>query len=368
MEPLKNLLEVYDSNMRPNEKLEAAIRWHSPLEQPFQISGLAWFHQERKYRRLPTLPAGAVPGAVDHLANHTAGGQIRFQTDSTSLSVRVKLKGKANMVHMPATGQCGVDCYVGAPDVFGPLRYGNTTKYNVTLTEYECALFTGWGNAMRNIVLNLPLYQGVEEISVGLDEHAAVLAPPGYVSGKKVVIYGTSITQGGCASRPGMAYTNILSRRIPLEFINLGFSGSGKGEPEVAEIVSQINDPACLVVDYEGNCVSTELFRETLPEFIRIYRAAHPLTPILVVSRIRYAREDLTPHLVEMRMERKHFEQTLVNELREKGDLNLYFFDGSHSLGGEDYYECTVDGSHPNDLGFLRMADAIEPVLKTLLL
>jgi lysophospholipase L1-like esterase len=221
---------------------------------------------------------------------------------------------------------------------------------------------------MRNIVLNLPLYQGVEEISVGLDEHAAVLAPPGYVSGKKVVVYGTSITQGGCASRPGMAYTNILSRRIPLEFINLGFSGSGKGEPEVAEIVSQINDPACLVVDYEGNCVSTELFRETLPEFIRIYRAAHPLTPILVVSRIRYAREDVTPHLYEMRMERKRFEQALVNELREKGDLNLYFFDGSHSLGGEDYYECTVDGSHPNDLGFLRMADALEPVLKTLLL
>lgn len=184
--------------MRPNEKLEAAIRWHSPLEQPFQISGLAWFHQERKYRRLPTLPAGAVPGAVDHLANHTA--------------VRVKLKGKANMVHMPATGQCGVDCYVGAPDVFGPLRYGNTTKYNVALTEYECALFTGWGTAMRNIVLNLPLYQGIEEISVGLDENASVAAPPRYASGKKVVVYGTSITQGGCASRPGMAYTNILSR------------------------------------------------------------------------------------------------------------------------------------------------------------
>ncbi|WJH35520.1 hypothetical protein N6H14_05760 [Paenibacillus sp. CC-CFT747] len=165
-----------------------------------------------------------------------------------------------------------------------------------------------------------------------------------------------------------MAYPNILSRRIPLEFINLGFSGNGKGEPEVAEIVSKIEDPACMVIDYEGNCVSTELFRKTLPEFIRIYREAHPVTPILVVSRIRYAREELTPHLYETRMERKRLEKSLVNELREQGDLNLYFFDGSGSLGDGDYFECTVDGTHPTDLGFLRMADALEPVLKTLLL
>src|SRR5690606_310097 len=150
-----------------------------------------------------------------------------------------------------------------------------------------------------------------------------------YVSDKKVIVYGTSITQGGCASRPGMMYTNILSRRIPLEFLNLGFSGNGKGEPEVAEIIAQIDNPACLVVDYEGNCVSTELFRQTLPEFIKIYREAHPLTPILIVSRIPYAREQLTPHLNEMRMERMQFEKELVKERREQGDLNIYFFEGS---------------------------------------
>ena len=364
----KKLLEQFDPVMRPNEKADGYISWHSPMEQPFQISGLAWFAQERKYRRLPTLPSGAVPAAVDHLANHTAGAQIRFQTDSTSLSVRVKLTGKADMSHMPATGQCGVDCYVDSPDTIVPRKYGNTTKYDHTQSEYECAMFTDWSASMRNISLSLPLYQGVEEIWIGLDEHATVLAPPDYVSDKKVIIYGTSITQGGCASRPGMAYSNILSRRIPLEFINLGFSGSGKGEPELAELIAQINDPACLVVDYEGNCVSTELLRETLPQFIRIYREAHPVTPILVVSRIRYAREEITPHLYEMRMERKQFEQALVNELREKGDLNIYFFDGSKTLGGEDFFECTVDGSHPTDLGFIRMADALEPVLKTLLL
>lgn len=364
----ENLLEKYDQQMRPNEQSGDHTRWYTPLEPPFHIAGLAWFAEERKYRRLPALPDGAVPSAVEHLANHTAGGQIRFQSDAASLSVRVKLTGKASMSHMPATGQCGMDCYVGPPDCLNPLYYVSTTKYNIEQTEYECVLFTNWEKKMRNIVLNLPLYQGVKEIMIGLDEAAVVLPPPKYASDKKVVIYGTSVTQGGCATRPGMVYSNILSRRIPLEFINLGFSGNGKGEPEVAEIVSQVPNPACLIVDYEGNCVSTELFRQTLPEFIRIYRKAHPLTPIVVASRIRYAREELTPHLYEMRMERKLFEQELVNELREQGDQNIYFFDGTNSLGGEDFFECTVDGTHPTDLGFIRMADAYEPVLKTLLL
>ncbi|MEF2244703.1 SGNH/GDSL hydrolase family protein [Paenibacillus sp. IITD108] len=364
----EKLLQQYDRKMRPKAKLEGNIRWYSPMDEPFQIAGFAWFAQERKYRRLPTLPPGAVPEAVEHLANHTAGGQIRFQTDSTSISIRVKLTGKADMAHMPATGQCGVDCYVDSPDTIIPRKYGNTTIYDHTQTEYECAFFSNWTATMRNVCLSLPLYQGVEEISIGLDENATLLAAPSYVSDKKVIVYGTSITQGGCASRPGMMYTNILSRRIPLEFLNLGFSGNGKGEPEVAEIIAQIDNPACLVVDYEGNCVSTELFRQTLPEFIKIYREAHPLTPILIVSRIPYAREQLTPHLNEMRMERMQFEKELVKERREQGDLNIYFFEGSKSLGDDDFFESTVDGSHPTDLGFLRMANALEPVLKTLVL
>jgi len=360
----ENVIAKYDPNMKYNQPADQSVYWHSPMEQPFHVAGLAWFAEERKYRRLPTLEAGTVPEAVDRLADHTAGGQIRFRTDSSSLSVRVKLKGSAYLSHMPATGQCGVDCYVGD---FGAFEFVSTTKYDVTSDEYESVLFTGWKREMRNVVLNLPLYQGVEEMWIGLDADASVEAPPAYASNKKVVFYGTSITQGGCASRPGMLHTNILSRRIPLEFINLGFSGSGRGEAEVAEVISQIKDPACLVLDYEGNCKTTELFRQTLPEFIRICRSRHPHTPMIIPSRIKYAREIEHPWLYQARTERREFEQTLVNELRAQGDSNIYFFDGSELLG-EDYHECTVDGSHPNDLGFLRMADGYESVLKALLL
>lgn len=361
-------IENYDKNMRPNEHIHQDTAWQTPMQKPFEISGFAWFSEEKKYRRLPAWSTDMVREPVDHLANHTAGGQIRFQSDTTSLSIKVTLKDRANMSHMPATGQCGVDCYVGDAHTTTGLQYVNSTKYNVDLIKYECNLFEGLKPGMRHIVLNLPLYQGVEEIQIGLDPDATTIKPPQYQSNKKVIIYGTSITQGGCATRPGMMYSNILSRNIPLEFINLGFSGNGKGEPELAKIISDIDDPACLIVDYEGNCSSTEHLRKTLPEFIKIYRAKHPLVPIIIPSRIPYARENLMPHLYEKRIERKQFEQSLVNSLRQQGDLNIYFFDGSHSLGGEDFYECTVDGSHPTDLGFLRMARAIEPVLKTLVL
>lgn len=364
----KKSLVKYDKDMRVNTTSEGKLVWHSPRDKPFGIFGFAWFAKENVYRRLPKSVTGVVPEAVDRLANHTSGGQIRFQTDASTLSVRVKLTGLADMPHMPATGQCGVDCYVSKEGTQDDLQYVSTTKYDISQLEYECVLYEGWPSETRNVVLNMPLYQGVVEISIGLNVEAIVKKAPEYVSEKRVVIYGTSITQGGCASRPGMMYSNILSRRIPLEFINLGFSGNGRGEPELAEVISEIDHPACLIIDYEGNCVSTELFKETLPEFIRIYRESHRLTPIVVASRIPYARENITPHLHKMRTERKYFEQSLVNTLREKGDLNIYFFDGSKSLGDEDFFECMVDGSHPTDLGFLRMANALESSLKTLLL
>jgi lysophospholipase L1-like esterase len=163
-----------------------------------------------------------------------------------------------------------------------------------------------------------------------------------------------------------MAYTNILSRRLNVEFINLGFSGSGRGEAEVAEAVAQVAHPICFVLDYEANCVSTELLRETLPRFIRILRAAHAGVPILVVSRTPYAVELQNEESARAGAERREFQRATVEKLRSEGDALVFFKDGSDLLG-EDFDECTVDGGHPTDLGFLRMANGLEPVLRWIL-
>lgn len=341
--------------------------WHSPFSKPFVISGFGWFDEERTLRRLPKQPNVSIPDPVNHLANHTSGGQIRFQSDTANLFVKVKLKGKADMVHMPATGQCGVDCYISKVDEHKNFQYVWTSIFPHDGLEYEAQLFTDhMTKEMRNIVLFLPLYQGVEHIEIGVDEDAQLLGPPSYESTEKIVIYGTSITQGGCAARPGMSYSNILSRKIPFEFINLGFSGNGRGEKELAQLCAEIANPALFIVDYEGNAGTPADFEKTLPVFIETYRKVHPTIPILIPSRVPYAREQITPHLYEMRMKRKAIIKSLIRRRKEQGDENIYFFDHSQTFGEDDFFECTVDGSHPTDLGFHRMANALEAVISSI--
>ena len=206
----------------------------------------------------------------------------------------------------------------------------------------------------------------MEEIEIGLDAGAQILPFPPYAYTGRLIFYGSSITRGGCASRPGMAYTNILSRRLNIETVGLGFSGNGRDDPEVARLIAQIPDPRLLVLDYEPNRVSTELFRQTLPQFIRIFREAHPLVPILVVSRIPSASDLVDENVLQARCKRREFQRQAVADLRAAGDANIFFYDGS-TLLGDDFDECTVDGIHPTDLGFLRIANGLEPVLRAIL-
>lgn len=353
----------FDRKMAPDDSPTGGLEWRHGWEEPFYLAGFPWFEKDGVYRRLPVDLPEAFPEAVDSLADCTAGGQVRFQSDTTRLAVRVRLPGPADMVHMPATGQCGFDLYIGPA---GKQRYYNTAKYDLKESQYEVLLFEHKAKEMRNFALNFPLYKGVDEMRVGVEPGAEILPPPAYSVEGPIVIYGTSITQGGCASRPGSAYTNILSRRLNAEVVNLGFSGSGKGEPEVARVISLIPHPSLLVLDYDANCHGLENLRRTLPEFIRILRGAHPGTPLLVISRIPAGSEHVQEYAAETRIERLEIQRDVVQGFREEGDERLFFQEGSVLLG-ENWDECTVDGSHPTDLGFMRMADSLEPVFRRIL-
>lgn len=361
-EPEKVSPYQLDQNMKIDNARGDDLLWHSPLDEPFQVSGFAWFDTEHKYRRLPAAPDVPIRPEVNALANCTSGGQIRFCTNSRTVSVRVRLTAGASMYHMPPTGECGMDAYLGGPREW---RHAGTTRFQPGQIEYESSLFNveDHDRKVHSFLFNMPLYQGVEELWIGLEPDAELLAPEPYDCAKKVIVYGTSITQGGCASRPGMSYTNILSRRLHLEFINLGFSGNGKGEPELAELAAQIGEPACLVVDYEANCGGTEAYQQTLPQYIETYRKFHPEVPIILVSRIPHGGESFMPEILEGRLARRKFQVDLIRQLTEAGDHHLTFVDGSELLGN-DPGEATVDGVHPTDLGFQRMADGLEPVLR----
>lgn len=356
------ILTEFDESMAAAEKSADLLLWHTPDRPPFRLTGFPWYAQDKVFRRLPLAPREPLPQSVDWLANHTAGGQIAFQSNSRQVAVRVKLQGPSSMVHMAATGQCGVDLYIGPPTA---MRFHNVAKYDLKQDKYELPLFENPDAVMRAFTLNFPLYQGVEELQIGLNPQAEIRPPEPYSIQGRIVWYGTSITQGGCASRPGMAYTNILSRALNAEVTNLGFSGSGKGEPEVFRTFAQIRSPRLFVLDYEAN-TNLQDIGTTLPEGLRILRSHHNRVPILVVSGLPNSKQ-LTDAKYQMDRERtRDLQSEVVKKFRADGDERIFFMDGS-TLLGEDFGEGTVDGCHPNDLGFMRMATGLEPVVRKIL-
>ncbi|MHB0935269.1 MAG: SGNH/GDSL hydrolase family protein [Armatimonadota bacterium] len=355
-------------------QIEQDIVWHAPYDEPFQLCGFPWFGGDRIFRRLPLRLPKPLPPAVELLSWCTAGGQVRFTSDTDILKVKVRLReqfgmdcappaGPYGFEHMAHTGVSGFDLYLGEP---GAERFWGVTRFPSGAQEYECQLLGRAGRAPLSFILNFPLFNGVEELQIGIGAGASVEAPPPYRLDRPVVVYGTSITHGGCASRPGACYTNILSRRLNVPVVNLGFSGSGQGEREVAEAIATVQHPALFVLDYEAN--SGGKMDATLPGFIEVLRAAHPDTPILVVSRIRFGKESLKsePGIRKAGNRCRAYQKGLVEHLRAAGDQQLHFFDGAKLLG-RDYDECTVDGVHPNDLGFFKMAHGLAPVIQALL-
>ncbi len=352
----------HDPRMRADAADADGLVWHSPWERPFRIEGMGWA-LPGTFRRMPLEHGGKLTQAVDDLAWHTAGVQLRFRTDSRRISLRVKLRGTHAMDHMPATGEAGFDVYIG--DV-GAMDYAGTSRFNRALDAYQTTLCNLPTAKRRTVTVNFPLYKGVAELEVGLDAGSRVSAPPPHTWRRAVVVYGTSITQGGCASRPGMAYTNILSRRIDAPFLNLGFSGSGRGEPGVAQVIATLPAPALFVMDYEANAGGLEKVRETLPVFLDILRRRWPRTCILVVSKVAYASEAFNDEARRQRLAARDFQRRTVAARRRAGDSRIAFVDGGTLLGA-DFGNCSVDGAHQTDLGFLRMANRLErPIMKLL--
>lgn len=329
----------------------AGFVWFNAGESPLELTGFFWYPQDKVFRRLPMEMDPAITPAVRNLSWHTAGGKLRFRTDSQKVVLRIKLRNKNVMPHMAITGSSGFDLYVGAP---GKEVYCNTTKSKDQ--NYDCTLFQHDRKELRTMTINFPLYQGVDSLQIGLEKGSKLLPPEPLK--KYVAVYGTSITQGGCAARPGMAWTNIVSRRMKRHFYNYGFSGSGKGEPVMAELLGTL-DPAMYILAFQSNAGANYL--PALKKFIPTLRKARPNTPIVVVSTFFRPRGNEKNTLANAEKQR-----AIIEEFRKAGDKNLYTLDGSASM--DPYrYEATVDGTHPTDLGFLLQANFIQKFIEPLL-
>lgn len=333
----------------------------------FVIEGLAFFNENNKeYFRIPLNKKGLVSDAVYWLAGQPSGGQIRFITNAKKISVKIKNKGDYLMCHMACTGQQGVDLYYKRKKE-RKYTFFTCAKFSAPTSDFESIIFEADEKEEKEIIINLPLYEGLEEILIATEQDAYIKKAKDRKIKGKVVIYGTSITQGGCASRPGMAFSNILSRRLDVEFINLGFSGSGLGEIELAKIATSIDDVNLLILDYEANGGATDDMKDNLVPFIDTFRQRYPLTPILIMSKPPFSNYVFSKKAVDHRNFYFKFQKDVVENKRNNGDENIYFYDGNNIFGKKDILESCVDGTHPTDLGFYRMANSLQPIITKLL-
>lgn len=322
--------------------------------------GQAWSDTLAPYDRLPAKVEKVVRPPVWNLSRDSAGIAIRFVSDSPAIHARWALTSpRLAMPHMAATGVSGVDLYAKMGDKWQWVACGQPRAQTNT-----AALATALPPGEREYLLYLPLYNGVSSVEIGVTKSATVKKAPARPKDqqKPIVFYGTSITQGGCASRPGMVHTALLGRRLDRPVVNLGFSGNGTLDAEFAPLLAEI-DAAVYVLDCLPNLKPKQVAERTEP-FVKELRRLRPETPILLVEDRNYTNSAFYPDRAATNRGNHAAFHAAYENLTKAGVKGLYYLPGESLLG--DDAEGTVDGSHPTDLGFFRQADAFEKALKPL--
>jgi hypothetical protein len=327
------------------------------------LDGQGWSNTEAPFDRLPANAKGVVPDPVWQLSKDSAGLVVRFVTDAPTIRARWSVRSsRLAMPHMAATGVSGLDLYVNAEG--GRWRWLGVGQPKEFPTN-SSSLVSGIPAARREYMLYLPLYNGITSLEIGIPKESTLSKAPARGPGrdKPIVFYGTSITQGGCASRPGMVHTAIVGRWLGRPVINLGFSGNGRMEAELATLLAEL-DPDVYVIDCLPNMTEKEVESRVEP-FVRRLRQAHPKTPIVLVEDRTYSNAFLVTSQRQRNTESHRALRAAHERLCAAGVGGLHYLPGDTLLGNDG--EDTVDGSHPTDLGFNRMATTFTALLKPLL-
>ena len=350
----KNISEI-DTNFKVETSYSKdGFAYYNIDNAPFRIYGV--FREGDRYRRIPEAVAKSVSEGVHCLHANTAGGRVRFKTDSSSLRILAKMGGTGRMQHFAFTGSVGFDLYEKNDD-----GYNYISTY-IPPFESENADFEGNINVgdkkLRDLTINFPLYSDVCELHIGIEEDAVLLPGDEYKPGLPIVYYGSSITQGGCASRAGTSYQGFVCRRFDRDFINLGFSGNAKAEEEMIDYICGL-EMSMFVEDYDHNAPTVEHLANTHEKLYKAVRAAHPDIPVIFMSRPKY-------YLTAEEQERLDIITATYDNAVAAGDKNVYLLNG-RQLMEMAKNEGTVDNCHPTDLGFASMAKAVGDLMENLI-
>ena len=341
-----------DANFKIESDIEKDnIKFYNPNQSPFAVYGV--FFDNGRYLRLPKNVAEAVNEGVCALYDNTAGGRILFKTDSDYIALHTKMHSIGKMPHFAFSGSVGFDLYerkgknqefIGA--FIPPVNIENGFESVINLK----------GGGMREYVINFPTYSAVDSVYIGLNENAQIESADRYDGDKPIVFYGSSITQGGCSSRPGNSYEALISSRLNRDYINLGFSGSAKGEDAIADYISHL-EMSFFVYDYDHNAPTPEHLRKTHEKMFKTIRKANPELPILILSRPKH-------RLSDEEIERLNIIRNTYENAAKNGDKNVYFLPGNEIFDDAADNIGTVDYTHPNDYGFYIMAKKIGAVIE----
>lgn len=324
----------------------------------FPLYGKVSEQTNERYERLPSSLEGVSREPVWYLGRHSAGLFIRFRSNSTSIHARWESTFNNTMTHMTDTGAKGLDLYAL---VDGEWRHVCSAQPQGKKSE-RC-IIANMDPVEREYMLYLSLYDGVKSLEIGVDEGSMLDLPavdrPSRE--KPVVMYGTSILQGGCANRPGMAHTNIIGRRLDREVINLGFSGNALLDMEIAELMASVEDPGLYVLDYVPNA-SAQAIDEVGEQFFRIIRDAHPEVPVVFIEDVIFPHTIFDNKILEEVTKKNVAQKRLFKKLKKSGEKRIYYISAEGMIGDDG--EATVDAIHFTDLGAMRYVDHVLPVIK----
>lgn len=346
---MKKCIEVDPNFCRANVTEDGMIFFDIETE-PFKIYGV--FKENGLYRRMPEEVARSVSDGVYNLHTNTAGGRVRFKTNSQKITVIAKFTDIVLRPHFAPTGRAGLDMY---ETVDGKERYSGTFIPVTGVCDGFKNTVNRSSNELLDITINMPLYTNIASLQIGFEEGSVILPADSYSIETPIVSYGSSITQGGCANRAGTSYQGFISRALNCDYINLGFSGNAKGEDEMIDYINSLSMSA-FIYDYDHNAPTVAHLEATHERMFKAIREKHPNLPIIMLSRPKFYLDEEEKQRLEV------VRKTYVNALA-SGDKNVYFIEGP-KLMEMVADEGTVDGCHPTDLGFFSMATEILKVLK----
>lgn len=355
---MKKTIGELDKNLKVENSFHRDdLRLHDVRNEPFDIYGLYNPKNEPSFKRMPDEVAKATSESVAILAKNTAGGRVRFTTDSPYIAVKAVMPAITRFPHMPLAGTSGFDLYI---DKGGKGTYKGTFMPLYNMTDGYESIIDFPGRETRGVTIHFPLYSDVSALYIGLQDGAALGHGAQYSYNKPILYYGSSITQGGCASRPGNCYQNIISAKLNCDHINLGFSGSAKAEDAIVNYIASL-DFNIFVCDYDHNAPTAEHLAATHEKMFLKIRQTHPNTPVIFMSK-----PDFDNNIEQSILRRDIIHKTFI-DAKSRGDKNVYFIDGERLFMSGNRDACTVDGTHPNDAGFVRMAEVVSHTIDSIL-